>query len=125
LTPGDKMSMALLQLRTQVKLFHWQTSSYAEHKALDWLGERLLELNDLWVEAYQGKEHTRVHCGGCRLRLHDWEPGAALIYLQERAQSVLMKRNTHWSGPEHSYLANILDEIVTALGKASFMLSLR
>lgn len=49
-SPGDRMAVMLLQIRTQVKMFHWQTKSYAEHKALDWLGDQLTDLNDKWVE---------------------------------------------------------------------------
>lgn len=123
--PGDRMVITLLHLRTQVKMFHWQTNSYAEHKALDKLGDRLLELNDLWVEAYQGNEHTRVNCGErCQLDLYNWTPGAPRIYLEDKVLSLQAKRQAHWNDPRHTYLANIIDEIIAALGKALYMLTL-
>ncbi len=42
-------------LREQLKLYHWQTSSYARHKAVD---DALKELDahiDLFVEVYMGR----------------------------------------------------------------------
>jgi hypothetical protein len=121
---GDKITVTLLHLRTQLKVFHWQTTSYAEHKALDWLQGRLLELNDRWVEAYQGS-YPRIRCGGCSLQLYDWIPGAARVYVTDRARSIEAHRNTNWSAPEDSFLANILDEIVAALSKGAFLLTLQ
>jgi hypothetical protein len=122
--PGDRMAVTLLHLRTQLKLFHWQTTSYAEHKALDWVGGELLELNDRWVEAYQGGYHTRVRCSGCHLEIHDWVPGATAVYLDDRSASIRARREAHWAHPDQAYLANILDEIVAALSKASYLLTL-
>lgn len=118
------MAMALLRLRTQVKLFHWQTVSYGEHKALDWLGEQLQALNDRWVESYQGGEKTRVSCQGFGMELRDWLPGLPDCYLKEQASYISERRQRHWSDSSHSYLANILDEIVAAINKARYMLSL-
>jgi hypothetical protein len=42
-------------LRDQIKLYHWQTSSYARHKATDDLIKNLDEHIDLFVEVYMGK----------------------------------------------------------------------
>lgn len=42
-------------MRDQIKLYHWQTSSYARHKATDDLIKTLDEHIDLFVEVYMGK----------------------------------------------------------------------
>jgi Family of unknown function (DUF5856) len=42
-------------LRDQMKLYHWQTSLYARHKATDEVIKDLDELIDLFVEVYMGK----------------------------------------------------------------------
>lgn len=42
-------------LREQLKLYHWQTSSYARHKATDEVLGKLDELIDTFVEIYMGK----------------------------------------------------------------------
>ena len=43
------------QLREQIKLYHWQTHSYARHKATDDVITALDETIDEYVETYMGK----------------------------------------------------------------------
>jgi len=43
-----------LEVRTQIKLYHWQTRSYARHKATDRFIETFEPLVDRFVEAAQG-----------------------------------------------------------------------
>jgi DNA-binding ferritin-like protein len=38
-----------------IKLYHWQTTSFSRHKATDDLFGELLELIDTFVEVYMGK----------------------------------------------------------------------
>jgi hypothetical protein len=42
-------------LQTQIKLYHWQTRSYARHMATDKVLAALLEHIDAYVEIYIGK----------------------------------------------------------------------
>ena len=44
-----------LQLRTQIKLYHWQTRIYARHIATDKILEQLDTAIDSFVEIYLGK----------------------------------------------------------------------
>jgi hypothetical protein len=44
----------LLTILNQIKIFHWQTNSYSEHKALDMAYEELEESIDEFIEKYQG-----------------------------------------------------------------------
>ena len=56
----------LMQMVSQVKLFHWQTESYGHHKALDKLYSNLSDFMDEFVEVCMGK-HGRPEfddCGG-------------------------------------------------------------
>jgi hypothetical protein len=45
----------LLNLRNQIKLYHWQTRIYARHVATDSAVDKLDELIDKYVEVYMGK----------------------------------------------------------------------
>lgn len=42
-------------LREQLKLYHWQTFSYARHRATDEVIQKIDELIDTFVETYMGK----------------------------------------------------------------------
>ena len=43
-----------------IQSYHWQTKSYAEHEALGEFYTKFNELNDRFVEAWQGKTHERI-----------------------------------------------------------------
>ena len=44
-----------------IQSYHWQTKSYAEHEALGEFYTKFNELNDRFVETYQGKTHQRIN----------------------------------------------------------------
>ena len=44
-----------------IKAYHWQTKSYSEHENLQEFYEKFDELNDRFVETWQGKTHQRVN----------------------------------------------------------------
>ncbi len=52
----------LLLFQDQVKMFHWNTRVYGQHKALDDLYAHLLRITDEFVEVYAGMygEHPSV-----------------------------------------------------------------
>lgn len=45
----------LFRIQNQIKIFHWQTKSYPEHKALDDFYSKYLSFMDKFVEVYSGK----------------------------------------------------------------------
>ena len=48
------MSCKLLSMLSQIRILHWQAKSFAEHKALGKLYEALDPLVDRFVESYSG-----------------------------------------------------------------------
>ena len=79
-----------LQLRDQIKLYHWQTRVYARHIATDQMLEKLEKHIDSFVEVYIGKYgRPRVVGKNTEITIHNMtEAGAsrmlqaALRYLQ-------------------------------------------
>ena len=79
-----------LQLRDQIKLYHWQTRVYARHIATDQMLEKLEKHIDSFVEVYIGKYgRPRVTGKNTEITVHNMtEAGAsrmlqaALRYLQ-------------------------------------------
>jgi hypothetical protein len=51
----SKLVSYLFHSRTQAHMFHLQTPSFAEHKALNDYYDEIVELVDSLVESYQGK----------------------------------------------------------------------
>ena len=44
-----------------IQAYHWQTKSYAEHEALGEYYTKFSDLNDRFVETYQGKRNERIN----------------------------------------------------------------
>lgn len=58
-----KIVIKFLQLQAQMRILHWQTTSYAEHKAFDEFYDEAGEIIDRLIEAVQGK-YGRITLGG-------------------------------------------------------------
>lgn len=103
--------------RDIMHLAHLQTSSYAEHKALNSYYDGLLGLLDDMIEAYFG-------CIGKRLSIKI--PGAEYInpetHLKQFKEYVKKHRNV--LGLERTDVQNILDEIIALINKTLYLLSL-
>jgi len=55
---SDIMLNIFFHMNLNIKLYHWQTKSYARHKGSDALWDELNELADKFVEVYLGKYDT-------------------------------------------------------------------
>ena len=55
MNPVLKFISILLSSREQAHIFHLQTPSYAQHKALQGYYEGIVDLIDTYVESYQGR----------------------------------------------------------------------
>jgi len=50
-----KLVAPLIKIQEQLRIFHWQTESYAQHKAFGEAYESLTDLVDEFLEVYMGK----------------------------------------------------------------------
>lgn len=60
-----------LELLNMVKLYHWKTHSFSQHKATDHLHEKLSENIDRFVEVLMGKSKQRIQMLDAKMRLYD------------------------------------------------------
>lgn len=114
-----KFISTLLASRTQAHIFHWQvvdSSSYAEHKALQNYYEDIIDLIDDFVESYQGKYEILV---GFESPMNFREDRNPLIYFMGLCQYVEEVRK---SLPQDSYLQNQVDEIVALIQTTKYKL---
>lgn len=114
-----------LQLRTQIKLYHWQTRVYARHIATDKILEQLDTAIDSFVEIYVGKYgRNRVTGKNAIITLHNLTEAGAVKLLQSSVkyiQGTLTK-----SLKEHDTdLTNLRDEMVGQLHQLLYLFSLR
>jgi DNA-binding ferritin-like protein len=111
-----------LECSAQLKLFHWQTFSFAQHEAFDKIGKDLAKAFDSLVETLLG-----------RYRQYEYKPLNFEI-LPHSNETVLVKINQYLQiltgqpcallDPKDSDAQNIVEEIVADLNKLKYLLTL-
>ncbi len=112
---------AMLTIRNQVKVYHWQTKSFARHKATDDLTAALDTLIDNFVEVYMGK-YGRPKVSGS-IKLHNFSESAARAFVAKQT-SYLTKTLPSKIKASDSDLLNIRDEILAEINKVLYLFTL-
>ena len=60
----ENIIMLCLQILNTIKLYHWKTMKYSEHKATDELYDDLNGKIDEFVEVLMGKDGKRINLSG-------------------------------------------------------------
>jgi hypothetical protein len=119
--PGGDIVTTLLLMRNQIKLYHWQTRSFAVHKATDDLTAELDTSIDTFVEVYMGK-YGRPSVSGST-KLHNFTSEAARTFV-DRQTMYLTKVLPKKLKKTDTDLLNIRDEILATLNQTRFLFTL-
>ena len=112
---------AMMTIRDQIKLYHWQTSMFSRHKATDELVAKLDGNIDTFVETYMGKYgRPRV---SSPIKLTNFSESAARIFV-ERQRKFLSDVLPRKLGNADTDLLNIRDTILGDLNQALYLFSL-
>jgi hypothetical protein len=96
----------LLHSRTQTHIFHWQTTSFAEHTALQLYYEGIVPLIDGLVESYQGK--NGIVTGYSNYKLSEYKGnGQTIAYLEQLCSAI----DQTFNSIDDTYIQNQLDTI--------------
>jgi len=111
-----------LQMLNTVKLYHWKTSSYAQHKATDDLYANLNTNIDTFVETMLGKTGDRVNLTGVKsIPLLDYSNLSSFKHEIEKYKQFLI--NMKLDTTNNSDLLNIRDEILGNLNQFTYLLT--
>jgi len=121
------VTMFLLMLNT-VKLYHWKTTSYSQHKATDELYSNLNENIDSFVEIMLGKKGDRVNLTGQKsLPLLDYTNLSDFKKEVEKYKTFLinMNKDAGLNITNNSDLLNVRDEILGNLNQFTYLLTFK
>jgi len=114
-----------LQMLNTVKLYHWKTSSHAEHKATDELYTNLNLNIDTFVEIMLGKTGGRVNLTGQKtLPLLDYTNVSDFTKEVNKYKQFLIDMNKYF-GTNNSDLLNVRDEILGNLNQFTYLLTFK
>ena len=120
----NQIVKVFMDMLTMVKIYHWNTRSYAQHKATDELHERLSANVDTFIETLLGKQEDRFSHLSTTIPLATSKPKEfkRRIYW---FRDYLVHLSQVFKSAEHSDLLNIRDEILGDLNQFLYLMSLK
>jgi len=117
-----KLISSFLTLQNQLRIFHWQTSSYAQHKAFGKAYESLDSLIDDFLEVYMGKYGIVKANIKYNLSLDNYSENyiefidSSIVFLSNLVDELNIQKDTD--------LINLRDEMLAVLNKLKYLLNL-
>lgn len=112
-----------LQFQTALRLYHWNTRSYARHMASGKLYEKLDTLIDAFIETYQGRLPSgRISYAPFTLK--------GKVISDKQAETLLRRFSRFLEGltkhlsPQDSDLLNVRDEMLNEVDRTLYLFSL-
>jgi hypothetical protein len=116
-----KLISTFLKIQNQLRIYHWQTPSYAQHKAFGEAYENLNELIDNFVEVYLGKNKSGISIFTFKFELNSYDEN----YIKFIDTCILFLNNLAAElNEEDTDLFNIRDEMIAVLNKLKYLLQL-
>ena len=112
-----------IEMLNIIKLYHWKTHSYAEHKATDDLYDKLNSHIDEFVEVLLGKDQSRVKMVERRIDLVDARDTKEVKTRIHEYREFLADMNIYFDVKRDSDLLSIRDDILADLNQFLYLLS--
>ena len=111
------MVSILLHSQTQVHIFHLQTKSYAEHKALQGYYEGIDALVDGLIESYQGKYDVITQYNS--IKNEDYKSNEQIIKYFKVLDTMIEKNR---KGVKESFIQNQIDTVQELINSTVYKL---
>ena len=119
----------VLQNMSQTKLLHWQCQLYGQHKALDKLFNKIIEIGDTLVETVMGKYGRPVLSDDdLNIKLYNFadpKNGDLTKFMDDLYKCYKVDCSSHFDEKSDSEILNIIDEIVAKIDQTKYLISLR
>ena len=108
-----------------VKLFHWNTLSYAQHKSTDDFYGKLNDHMDKFIEVLMGKTGQRIKMRSCSVANIPASKSEFATYIKSFRQFLVNGINLQKFGEDTGDLTNIRDEILGDLSTLNYLFTLK
>ena len=114
----NQLITLFIECRESLQIRHWNTTSYAEHKAVGTFYDSLSDLLDSFVETYSGKYGRPLVGGMVNVLDRDAVSIADAVYsYADQAEQMMTEKDTD--------LLNILADIKGAANHTKYLLTLK
>jgi hypothetical protein len=120
---GELIQTTMLQMQKQYQIFHWQTTSFSQHKSFGKIYEILDESIDTFIETYMGKYGRVIAASKFNLEMSNYSD---LNFVNATNSYIvfLIGLNDMLDETQDSDLLNIRDEILGNLNRLKYLLTL-
>jgi DNA-binding ferritin-like protein len=115
--------LVFLEFINMIKLYHWKTRSYSQHKATDELYGRLNENVDRFVEVLLGKDQSRIHSLEKHMKLINTDNARDIKELVFEYRNFLSELNRYFDEKKDGDLFSIRDDILADVNQFLYLLS--
>ena len=122
---NESIVQTFLEILDMVKIYHWNTKSFSQHKATDELHERMSENTDKFVETLLGKDASRLVSLNKRIRLIRIKNSVDVRQKIMAYRAYLIDMNKCLDKSADSDLLNIRDEILGDVNQFLYLLTLK
>ena len=116
---GPNIVSYLFRLQMAVKMFHWQTRSYAAHVESGKLFDDIVGKTDEIIEAYMGKYGRPRMATNASVSVPNMTKSAMKDTLRKAIDYIPRAM------PPDTYLQNMVDELVASMTKSLYLLTMR
>jgi hypothetical protein len=113
-----------LEVLNMIKLYHWKTHSFSQHKATDELYGRISENTDKFIEVLMGKDQSRIQMIESKIDLID--PNKLTDFKDRiyKFREFLENMNIYFDKHNDTDLLNIRDEMLSDINQFLYLLSM-
>ena len=119
----ENLIKIFFHMSNSVKLYHWQTTNFARHKATDDLFSGLQPLIDEFIEVYMGRYERPDFSYSFKLSIREITDNSADSLIKEYINYLSNDINNYVSESDTDLL-NIRDEMLTLLNKTLYLFTL-
>lgn len=121
----EKIILNLIKLQNQLRINHWQTESFAQHKALGKAYDSLGDLLDSLVEVHQGKYGRISYPSPAHIELVNMSELDINSVLVEVTDYLSSEFNNQVDPEKDTDCLNIRDEILQELNQLKYLLTFK
>lgn len=115
----------LLTYQNQIKILHWQTTSFSEHEALDKIYGDLTGHIDEFIETFMGKYGRVVAQTNFNITLQNYSSLAPMDLMNQIIAYLVNELPTMLDAKKDSDLLNLRDEMLASANKTKYLLTLK
>jgi hypothetical protein len=121
---SSQLIIAMMSLRDQIKIYHWETLSFPRHKATDELVTNLDTNIDKFVEVYIGKYGRPKFSTSSSIKLRNFHDKEATLLLKQYVKWLSTSLPKSLNKSADTDLLNIRDEILADLNQTLYLFTL-